>query len=351
MIWLTWRQLRVQAATILGALAVLAVGLAATGPRLAHLSAAAADDFLDQAGNDRADSWVYLVGVLAVLALPAIIGVFWGAPLVARELDAGTHQLAWNQSVTRTRWLVTKLGLTGLGAMVATGALSLAVTWWCAPIDRAVAAGHGNGGLLTQARMLPPIFDARGIVPIGYAAFAFALGVAVGILVRRTVPAMAVTLAVFIAVQIAVPLLVRPHLVAPSRSEVAITGSTLQGFRGSGPPGPGGHIDGLMVEFDRPGAWRLSAETVDADGHVVRTLSSSLADCMPPPVDAPPSRASVTDPRQACATELAARDYRQRFTYQPASHYWPLQGVETGMYLAVALGLAGLSCWRIRRLS
>ena len=35
--------------------------------------------------------------------------MFWGAPLVARELEAGTHRLIWNQSVTRTRWLVTKV--------------------------------------------------------------------------------------------------------------------------------------------------------------------------------------------------------------------------------------------------
>ena len=34
-----------------------------------------------------------------------MIGAFWGAPMVARELETGTHRLVWNQSVTRTRWL------------------------------------------------------------------------------------------------------------------------------------------------------------------------------------------------------------------------------------------------------
>ena len=56
-----------------------------------------------------------------VLVLPALIGLFWGAPLIARELEAGTHRLVWNQSITRTRWLAVKLGLTGLAAMVAAG--------------------------------------------------------------------------------------------------------------------------------------------------------------------------------------------------------------------------------------
>ena len=56
-----------------------------------------------------------------MLALPALIGLFWGAPLIARELEAGTHRLVWNQSVTRGRWLAVKLGLIGLAAAAATG--------------------------------------------------------------------------------------------------------------------------------------------------------------------------------------------------------------------------------------
>ena len=56
------------------------------------------------------------------------------------------------------------------------------------------------------------MFGPRGIVPAGYAAFAFVLGVAAGILLRRTVPAMAATLVVFAAVQVAVPFAVRPYV-------------------------------------------------------------------------------------------------------------------------------------------
>ena len=42
--------------------------------------------------------------------MPALIGAFWGAPLITREFEAGTFRLAWNQSVTRARWLAIKLG-------------------------------------------------------------------------------------------------------------------------------------------------------------------------------------------------------------------------------------------------
>ena len=132
--------------------------------------------------------------------MPALIGVFWGAPLVARELETGTYRLAWNQSVTRTRWLAVKLGLIGLAAMAAAGLLSLMVTWWSSPIDQALAA-RGPQRAQRRNRFAPLLFGARGIVPIGYAAFAFALGVTVGVLIRRTLPAMATTLAVFVAVR------------------------------------------------------------------------------------------------------------------------------------------------------
>ena len=129
-----------------------------------------------------------------VLVLPALIGVFWGAPLIARELEAGTHRLVWNQSITRTRWLAVKLGLVGLAAVTAAGLRQLRGGLVVRPDRQGRRRCRGRPRAWT-----PLLFGARGIVPIGYAAFAFALGVTVGMLVRRTVPAMAITLAVFVA--------------------------------------------------------------------------------------------------------------------------------------------------------
>ena len=217
MIWLTWRQARGGVLTMAALLAVLAVILGLTGPGLAHdysagLAACGSggdcSGFLEQFFDDNLTSFLAVTAVM--MALPALIGVFWGAPLITRELEAGTHQLVWNQSITRTRWLAVKLGLTGLVAMAAAGLGSLAVTWWASPIDSAA----------DFPRMEPLPFAARGIVPIGYTVFAFVLGVTVGMLVRHTLPAMAITLAVFVAVQIATPLVVRPPLFPPTRSTV-----------------------------------------------------------------------------------------------------------------------------------
>jgi hypothetical protein len=36
-------------------------------------------------------------------------------------------------------------------------------------------------------------------------------------------------------------------------------------------------------------------------------------------------------------------------SYQPASRYWPLQLIETGIFLVVALALAGFCFWLLGR--
>jgi hypothetical protein len=279
-----------------------------------------------------------------VLVVPALIGLFWGAPLIARELEAGTHRLVWNQSVTRTRWLAVKLGLVGLAAIAAAGLGSLAVDWWSNPLDKAAADEF--------PRMEPLLFGTRGVVPIAYAAFAFALGVTVGMLVRRTLAAMAISLAVFVAVQVAMPQLVRPHLIPPTRSTVEITPSSLTMFS-FGP-------DGLQVSATLPGntgAWVLSSRIVDASGRTVTRIpsSSSLSPTSGPcalprePPASAPRREGPGDELAPCLAEVKRLGYRQQVTYQPASRFWRLQWYETAIYTAFALGLAGFCFWRLRR--
>jgi len=325
MIWLTWRQFRTQAAVIFGGVAVLAVVLTATGPRLVHLHHTQGNGFVN--GLSGTYSGLYVLAWLAVLALPVLIGMFWGAPLVTRELDAGTHRLVWTQT-TCTRWLIAKLGFIGLAAMAAAGLLSLAVSWWAAPIDAAVASRNGmpGPGVFVFARLSREIFDARGIVPVGYAAFAFVLGVTIGMFMRRTLPSMAILLVVFVVTQVAMSLWVRPHLLAPERQATTITAQNLTLIDMQ---------DDLHVIIDRPGAWVTSQHTVNAAGRAVR----------------PPSWAtSCLGPKgQACFARLDRLGYRQLVYYQPAGRFWVLQWFETAIYLGLALALAALSTWRIRR--
>jgi ABC-type transport system involved in multi-copper enzyme maturation permease subunit len=342
MIWLTWRQFRAAAATMLAALAALAAILALTGPGVAgdYATGIAActtqsggcSDFVNRFFQNHQDPFLAVTAV--VLLLPALIGLFWGAPLLTRELEAGTHRLVWNQSVTRTRWLAVKLALTGLAAITAAGLGSLAVTWWSSPIDKTAAQNF--------PKMAPLLFGARGIVPLGYAAFAFALGVTIGMLVRRTIPAMAITLAVFLAVQIAMPLLVRPHLLPPTRSTIQITDANLDGLTVQGDSGPVRVITRAPRTGAFTGAWVLSSQTVDASGHAVDTISLSRSGPCGP---SGPSQRGLS----ACFAEIKRLGYRQQVTYQPSSRFWPFQWYETGIYTALALGLAGFCFWQIRR--
>ncbi len=177
MTWLTWRQFRAQAITAAAALAAFAILLAATGPHLASLYATSgitgcrggscaqlASAFLQQL-NAAGTYWVlYLLGVMIILVTPAVIGLFWGAPLIARELETGTSALAWNQSVTRTRWLAVKLTLTGLAAMAVAEGMSLMQAWWAAPIGRAVGHG-GSGSNLAMGKFTSLVFATHGITP------------------------------------------------------------------------------------------------------------------------------------------------------------------------------------------
>jgi hypothetical protein len=343
--WPMLRQFRTPASMVFSAVVALVVVLAVTGLQLFDTYNANKSGLLSALQFSRFDQALYNVGLVALYVAPPVIGAFWGAPLVARELEAGTHRLVWNQSITRNRWLATKLVVTGLSSVAAVGLLSLAVTWWSSPIDHEVGIGNG-AGMFNLPRLAPVLFGARGIVPVGYTVFAFALGVTVGLVLRRSVFAVAVTLAAVVAVQVAMPLVVRSHLLAPERLVTAITTSNMNGLHGSGSPD---HITvrGFSVRAGQPGDWMLSNRTVDATGEVVDSLPAWVADCAlaPPGV----SRAEAPPALEACFTRLVDDGYRQLVTYQPASRFWALQWRETAILVTLALLLTGFCFQRIRR--
>jgi hypothetical protein len=342
MIWLTWRQFRTQAWVTATALAALAIALGITGTGLAHLydtsgiatchasgsCGRVAASFLQVAHNSQADTVMYNLGIAIVFALPAISGLFWGAPLITREFEAGTFRLAWNQSITRTRWLAVKLGLIGLVSMASAAVVIVMTSWWASPIYRAAGLAEARNGSATIDRFTPLQFGATGIAPVGYAAFAFALGVTAGVLIRRTVPAMAITLATFAAIQVVMPLWIRPHLMAPLSATSALNTAAINGLSFAGP-----HMT-VYPGVNLPDAWVLSIQTTTAAGQLFT---------------GPPPRACERASFQACQAALGRLHLRQVVTYQPASRYWPFQWYETGIFLALALVLAGFCLWWVRR--
>jgi hypothetical protein len=339
MTWLTWRQSRAQAIAAAVALAAAAIVLALTGPGLAHLydssGIATCNPYrtcrslvgIFENKVSRIDAVLYLVGIGVLLLAPALIGVFWGAPLVTREDEARTFPLAWNQSVTRSQWMAVKLGLVGLLAMATAGLLTLLVTWWSSPLDTSFSVGGSNRIDLT--RLGPILFDTRDITPVGYAAFAFATGVTAGVLIRRTVPAMGTALAGFAAVQIAWPIWIRQHLIAPVHTVVGLNPANIFQIR---------TINNSMIlsavpNFSQPGAWVLSNQIVDTSGRT-------------PHITAPP--VCLGSNMQACQAWIGRLHLRQIVGYEPASRFWEFQWTETAIFLAAAVALAGFCVWRIR---
>ena len=365
MIWLTWRQFRAQALTAAAALAAFAILLAVTESHLSSLydssglttchgdaCSGLASQFLDQLSSGgggflipagSAYMILYFLSVLVILIAPAITGCFWGAPLIARELEAGTFRLTWNQSITRTRWLTVKLALTGAAAMAVTEAFSLIQAWWAAPIGKAVGLG-GSSSIFSEGRFGWFVFPTHGITPLGYAAFGFALGVTAGLVIRRPIPAMAITLAIFAAVQFITPLWIRPNLFPTSQTTatIAATGANVS-LRAN----PKLTVTASVVP-GQPGAWIISSDGVNATGQPVSTIPAS---CEQVVSDALGSHRGNTAGSGSTALNncVASHGIRVAESYQPASHYWPLQWSETGMFLTLALALACYCFWRLNR--
>jgi len=372
MIWLTWRQFRAQAITAAAALAAFAILLATTASDLSSLYNSSglltchgaactglASQFLDQlasAGESfllipgSAYMILYFLGVLVILITPAIIGCFWGAPLIARELEAGTVRLIWNQSITRNRWLMVKLVLIGTAAMAVTEAFSLIQAWWAAPIGKAVGLG-GASSIFSETRFGWFVFPTHGITPLGYAAFGFVLGVTAGLVTRRAIPAMAITLAIFAAVQFITPLWVRPHLFPTSQTTATVAAS---GANVSLRASPALTLTASFVP-GHSGAWIISSEGVNAAGQRVSTIPAAcereVSDQLGTHTEVGSHSGTPVVPGGASALNncVARQGIRVAESYQPASHYWPLQWSETGMYLALALALAGYCFWRLSR--
>jgi hypothetical protein len=333
MIWLTWRQHRIEGLISLGVLAVLGVFLLITGLNMYHdflqsgLSACLAHNTygtLRTVCGPLADAFgaqfqsLILVSA-APLLLPALLGVLVGGPLVAREFQQRTHLLVWMQSVTRTRWLAVKLALVLGAGLLAAGVLLAMMIWWYGSFSQV------NG------RFSPPAYDFEGPVLIGVTVMALALGIAAGTVTRRTVPAILLTFALLLAVRYTVEL---GGLRANFEPPIVVTWPLAQGL-GSGPP-----VTLSMQD------WVIDGGFIDAQGHITNNLNcsggSSVSNAQTPPATPP----APLNPLQ-CAQAQGYRAFG--LSYQPADRFWTFQWIETGIYLAISLLALGVTVWWVRR--
>ncbi|MGH3247792.1 MAG: hypothetical protein ACRDOI_16555 [Trebonia sp.] len=321
MTWVTWRQFRLQGTIAAALLAVLAVVLLIAGLHAAHVWQSA----LSRCGptgscSSLADSNLSLANptiaalVVATATVPLLPGLLWGAPTVAQELEAGTHQFAWTQSITRRRWLAVKTGWLLLAAAALAAVVSALVTWWSGP-------SHALNANAFQTNQ----FDITDIVPVAYAVFAMALGICASTLTRRPIPALGVTLAGFLALRLATAEWLRPHYMTPVTAYYKLTA----------PLTPAGSYLGISTGVIAPSG--------------AGAASNSIGNYEGVPVVAACQHFMGNPDPQTVVPCLAAHGYQGFITYQPASRFWAFQGIETGIFVALAAILIGITFWVLKR--
>jgi hypothetical protein len=242
-----------------------------------------------------------------MFAVPVLLGVFAGAPLIARELASGTFRFAWTQGAGRNRWAVSTLVLPALLLTVVTGAFTALFYWYFRPF---LADGQ-------VSEMLPLAFALLGVAFAGWTLFAFAFAAFTGALLRRTVPAMAVTLIVYIALALATANTIRPHYATP------VTESGWNGQSGAG--------------------WVIGSFVRAPDGQLLNqsdlaTLSQHL-----------PASVQNSSSPDAFTNWLTRHGYTQWQSVQPDSRFWQFQLTEGGWLLAVSAILIAGTVWLVRR--
>jgi hypothetical protein len=317
MAWVTWRQHRTALAGVAALLGALAVGLWLIGLRLHHAYAAAAacHPAASAICYDMFSSFNTMDGFLAtgviLQVVPALIGAFAGAPVLAREMETGTFRYVWTQGFGRWRWALAKLVLLAVALPAAVGLFTLLTSWYYEPY---FAAGNPT----PQTPFSPGLFGLRGPAFAAWTLAAFAIGALAGMLTRRVVPAIAATLAAYAGLAVATGLYLRQHYLTPLLT--------------SNPNLPGS-------------AWVISQQWQTKSGQPVS--QSVLGQVLQ---GAPQLAGEGGPPKSFNATQyLIQHGYTQWTSYQPGSRFWPFQWIEGGWLLALSVLLIAATIWLVRR--
>ncbi len=285
---------------------------------------------------------------LLVLFIPCLLGIIFGAPLVAGELERHTNRLAWTQGISRTKWLMLKCLTVLLIIVPVVVALTLVAQWWAGRTYEQLPGlalrdlGGPDGLFLGQVgRMQPQFFPTTGFAPVAYTVFAFALGAALGALFRRVSWAIVGTIALYTAVSVVMVLYVRPSL-AP---QVFVAFST-------SPQGNQQVLSNAYKVADE--AWDLGfgyryAPESQQPPHSP-SADAAAQRCEDPPLPSNPAQSGLANGTGYTAC-LTAHHVQTGTYYQPNSHYWNLQWRESGILFSSAALLFGATILLVRRWS
>jgi hypothetical protein len=330
--WVSWRQRRVALITVAILLAALSLYLLIMGLRIhsaydgvtgCHPASSARCVILksnftltyyQSFGSPMYDNIGKPNGVSGLLlAVPVLLGVFAGAPLLARELETGTFRFAWTQGCGRLRWALAQLALPAIALTAAAGAFTALYSWYMRPFTGLFNAGLGKNA------MQPTEFPVHGVAFAAWTLAAFAIGAFAGATIRRTVPAIAAAMAAWAGLALATAVFLRSHYEAPLRASGGAPHQTPTSLLSS---------------------WVLSSWTTGPGG---RQVSATKLNSLVPP--------SVQNSNQPNAFPdwLARHHYTQWWSYQPLSRYGHFQLIEGGWLLALSVILIAATVWMIRR--
>lgn len=326
MIWATWRMERALYVVALGAIGAVAILLAVTG---AHQEAAwtafsglhcsqpgSSATCMAAAGRYYSSSHFSTAGVAIGVAIPGLLGLVLGAPLVGGEIAERTNRLAWTQTITRTRWLTQKLAVGAFATMAVIGVLMPLLQWWTGAVQR------GD-------RMISFNFDISGFAPVLYGLFAFMLAALLGSLIHRTGWAFATGVVLFAGLRYVERIFVRPVLIPPVTTTLA-------------PIAPSN-------------AWVLNqgfvplGHSAPVSGQSWQSTNAVIANCTSRGARLSESGGDGT--RTAHTTQQCAALHKLHYVFQlqPGNHYWVLQSAESAVFLAASCVLLALTVLAVRR--
>ncbi len=325
MAWVTWRQHRFAlagVAALLGALAVYMwiVGLQVHRDYAAAATCHPASSFACSVLVSRFNGMgKVLENGFLLQPVPALIGAFVGAPVLARELETGTFRYAWTQGFGRGRWTLAKLVALAVVVPSGVGAFSVLTSWYYQPYFQ---TGNQALSLPEWSPLAPGLFDLRGVGFAAWTLAAFAIGALAGMLVRRVVPAIAATLAAYAGLALGAGLYLRQHYLAPLVTSNPGTWVS---------PGP---------------AWVISQQWTTKGGQaVMRPVLSQALQAAPVQLA---GKGGV--PRALSSVRyLMQHGYTLWTSYQPASRFWPFQFIEAGGLLALSVVLIAATVSLVRR--
>jgi ABC-type transport system involved in multi-copper enzyme maturation permease subunit len=321
----TWRQHRIALAGVAALLGALAIWLWRAGTPLHQAYAAAVachpvtssacQNLAGNFGSSATSNFMSDKGPGGVLlqVVPALIGAFVGAPVLARELETGTFRYAWTQGFGRWRWALAKLILLAVVLGAAGAAFGMLVSWYFQPES-------GGGQALYENSPLVTLFSLREVTFPAWTVAAFAIGALAGMLIRRVVPAIVTTLAVYAGLAFAAAGSLREHYLTPF--------TTTSGFN------PGTSTAWIISQwFTKDGRFAFAGNPPLS---LINRYCSSLS----------PQKAAGPNGFTQC---LAQHGYTQWTSYQPASRFWPFQWIEGGWLLALSALLIAAAVLLVHR--